>query len=131
MSLLTRKAPHKVWVQRRKAGRNAAGARVNTDDGPRVLVRCAREPVRDWSSAEEDQSAGQQVLDLTIIRARTWPGDINAFIFWGGGMYETIGAPQEYSIGRRTAHWRITARWIGTDPNPILNVDPDDEPGTP
>ena len=131
MSLLTRKAPHKVWVQRREKVRDAAGARVNVDVGDRIRVRCAREPVRDWSSAEENQTAGQQVLDLTIIRSRTWPGDINAFIFWGGDMYETIGAPQEYSIGRRTAHWRITAQWIGTDPHPELNVEPapsDDEP---
>lgn len=124
MSLLTRKAPHKVWVQRRKAGRSTSGARVYTDVGDRIMVRCGHEPVRDWSSAEENQTAGQQVLDLTIIRAREWHGDTNALIFWGGDMYETVGNPQQYSFGRRTAHWRITARWVGTDPHPELNTEP-------
>lgn len=127
MSLLTRRAPHKVWVQLREAGRTKTGGRIYTEVGDRIMVRCAHEPVRDWSSAEENQSAGQQVLDLTIIRARTWPGDINSHIFWDGDFYETVGAPQQYSIGKRTAHWRVTVRWVGTDPNPERNVEPEPE----
>lgn len=112
MSLLTRKAPHTVQVQNRKMGRDERGQRAYVPDGPPVTVRCMGEPVRDWSSSEEVESLGLQVVDLTIIRAKTWPGNVNSYVLYNGAEYETVGAPQHHSVSRRTSHYRVTIKWL-------------------
>ncbi|MGF3056149.1 hypothetical protein [Microbacterium sp. YY-01] len=112
MSLLDRKAPHTVQVLARKRSRNDSGLSVMEYDGEPVSVRCMVEPVRDWSQAEENVSIGLQVIDLLVIRARHWPGDIDSHVVWEGSLYETVGAPQHHSVSKRTRHWRVTIKWI-------------------
>lgn len=80
-------------------------------DGEPITVGCLAEPVRDWSSSEEQQSNGLQILDLIIIRAREWPGDVHSIVEYEGGLYETVGAPQRHHASKRTGHWRVTVRW--------------------
>ncbi|MCZ4066432.1 hypothetical protein O1W71_01955 [Microbacterium sp. H37-C3] len=127
MSLLDRNAAHVVLVQLQKSERDERGRRIMRPYGKRIRVRCSREPVRDWSSAEETTSGGLQVLDLTIIKTRRWPGDIHSLVFWNGQMHETVGVPQDFSRGKRTKHWRITVKWVGEDPDPDAQVEPDPE----
>lgn len=112
MSLLRRKAPHTVLVQNRETTRNDAGLRVDENVGDPIPVRCMGEPVRDWSSSEEVESLGLQVVDLTIIRASTWPGDIKSHVIYAGALYETVGAPQHHNVSRRTSHYRVTIKWL-------------------
>ena len=112
MSLLTRKAPHTVQVQKRKAVVNERGLREYVPDGAPIPVRCMGEPVRDWSSSEEVESLGLQVVDLTILRAKKWPGDVNSYVLYDGAEYETVGAPQHHSVSRRTSHYRVTIKWL-------------------
>lgn len=112
MSLLGRKAPHTVQVQKRKMVRNDRGQREYVPDGTPIAVRCMVEPVRDWSSSEEVESLGLQVVDLAIVRARKWPGDINSYVLFDGAEYETVGAPQRHSVSKRTGHHRVTIKWL-------------------
>lgn len=112
MSLLGRRAPHLVHVQNRVMTRNERGLPVMTPVGDKIPVRCMIEPVRDWSSSEEVQTIGLQVVDMGIIRSRLWPGDIHSHIEWNGNLYETVGAPQHHSVSKRTGHHRITVKWL-------------------
>lgn len=112
MSLLRRKAPHTVQVQKRQTTRNAAGIRVDENVGEPISVRCMVEPVRDWSSSEEVESLGLQVVDLAIVRSAEWPGDIKSHVIFNGARYETVGAPQHHSVSRRTGHYRVTIKWL-------------------
>ncbi|MFJ4173407.1 hypothetical protein [Microbacterium sp. NPDC089696] len=112
MSLLGRKAPHVVYVQKRKMVRTERGGRDYELDGTPIPVRCMVEPVRDWSSSEEVESLGLQVVDLAIVRARKWPGDINSYVTFEGAEYETVGAPQSHSVSPRTGHHRVTIKWL-------------------
>ncbi|MDY0829132.1 hypothetical protein SK224_08335 [Microbacterium sp. BG28] len=117
MALLDRNAPHKVRVQRRKQERNDKGQRVWVNEGDPVEHRCAVQPARDWSQAEETAGpVGLQVLDMAVVFSRDWSGDVNSYIYWDGDVYETIGAPQRLSMSRRTTHWRITLKRLGTAP---------------
>lgn len=111
MSLLLRPR-HTVRVQRRKTQRTPEGTKAMLPDGAPITVGGMAEPVRDWSSSEEQQSNGLQVLNLVIWRSRHWPGDVNSHIEYEGSIYETVGAPQHHHAGRRTAHWRITFKWL-------------------
>lgn len=112
MSLLGRNAPHTVMVQNREMQRNERGAQILLPVGEPVAVQCMVEPVRDWSQAEESETLGLQVIDLRVIRSRLWPGDIHSHVVWEGELYETVGAPQHYSVSRRTAHFRVTVKWL-------------------
>lgn len=112
MSLLTRKAPHTVLVQKRETTRDERGGRIDSDVGEPIPVRCMVEPVRDWSSSEEVESLGLQVVDLAIIRSQKWPGDIKSHVIFEGALYETVGAPQRHSVSRRTGHYRVTVKWL-------------------
>lgn len=112
MSLLGSKAPHTVQVQKRKMIRTERGQRDYIPDGVPITVRCMVEPVRDWSSSEEVESLGLQVVDLAIIRSREWPGDINSYVSFDGSEYETVGAPQRHSVSKRTGHYRVTVKWL-------------------
>lgn len=112
MSLLDRKAPHTVLVQHRESTRNERGLPVFAPVGDPVAVRCMAEPVRDWASAEEEQTNGLQVINMMVIRARHWPGDLNSHVLYDGNWYETVGVPQHHNVSRRTRHWRITVKWI-------------------
>lgn len=113
MSLLDRNAPHTVWVQPRDSGRTADGLRATVPVGDPIKVRCKVEPVRDWSSAEEQYWNGLQIQDLRVVYARTWPADVHGFVLWQGQLYETVGQPQEFFASRRTRHFRITVQWVG------------------
>lgn len=121
MSLL-RRPPHRVRVQRMETKRTPEGHRKMIEVGKPIPVRGTAEPVRDWSSSEEQQSNGLQILNLIIFRAPTWPGDEHSLIEYEGSVYETVGAPQHHHTGRRTKHWRLTFRWLRT------GVFPPDEP---
>lgn len=112
MSLLGRKAPHTVQIQNRKLTRNERGLQEYVADGPLISERCMVEPVRDWSTAEESETVGLQVIDLMVVRSRTWGGDINSHILWNGNWYETVGAPQHHSVSPRTSHYRVTIKWL-------------------
>lgn len=112
MSLLDRRAPHVVNVQQRALTRDPRGLQVLTDIGPRVPVRCMVEPVRDWSSAEEDKNHGLQVVNMLVIRSREWPGDVYSHVYWDGSVFETIGIPQHFGVSKRTMHWRVTIQWV-------------------
>lgn len=112
MSLLTRRAPHVVQVQNRTMVRNERGLQVMSPVGSLIPVKCMVEPVRDWSSSEEVETLGLQVVDLAIIRSKLWPGDLNSHVIWDGGLYETVGAPQKHSTSRRTGHHRVTVKWL-------------------
>lgn len=112
MSLLDRRAPHTVMVQNRGMTRDPRGLPVMGPVGDPIPVRCMVEPVRDWSSSEEVETNGLQVVDMGIIRSRTWPGDVNSHVTFDGSMYETVGAPQHHSVSRRTRHYRVTIKWL-------------------
>lgn len=113
MSLLDRGAPHTVEVLARESVRDTGGRRVYNYVGAPVTHRCHVEPARDWSAAEEAVSAGLQVLDMRVLYSRAWSGDEYSHIRWEGDLYEMVGAPQHFSVSRRTAHWRVTMRRIG------------------
>ena len=112
MSLMTRRAPHTVHVQKRRMVRTDRGQRDYVNDGEPIPVRCMVEPVRDWSSSEEVETLGLQVVDLSIIRSREWPGDVNSYVIFNGAEYETVGAPQHHSVSPRTEHYRVTIKWL-------------------
>lgn len=118
MSLL-RRPPHVVRVQKQKVQRTPEGLRAMAPDGDPIVVRGMAEPVRDWSSSEEQQVNGLQMLNLVIWRSLEWPGDVNSIVEYEGDIYEVVGAPQHHHTGRRTRHWRITFRWreAGTFPD--------------
>lgn len=109
MSLLD-KAPHTVTVIFQKESRDAAGRRVMTEVAPRQTVRCMVEPVREWSSAEEELSYGLQVTDMAVLRARKWPGNVDSHVIFNDVLYETVGAEQHFSVGRMTRHYRVTLK---------------------
>lgn len=115
MSLLTRKAPHTAYIQRRRSERNERGLNVWVNVGDLIRERCMVEPVRDWSQAEEAETVGLQVIDLMVVRSKTWRGDINSHVLWNGNWYETVGAPQHHSASKRTSHWRVTIKWLRKD----------------
>ncbi|WP_136057244.1 hypothetical protein [Microbacterium sp. K24] len=112
MSLLTRRAPHLVHVQNRTMTRDSRGLPVMNEVGKPIGVRCMVEPVRDWSSSEEVETLGLQVVDMAIVRAKEWPGDVNSHITWNGALFETVGAPQHHSVSRKTGHYRVTLKWL-------------------
>ena len=113
MGLLDRKAPHRVTIQMRGMTRNERGQQVFGDVGePIPNIKCMVEPVRDWSSAEESESLGMQVIDLGVVRSKKWPGDIDSHVLFNGNLYETVGSPQHHSVSRRTGHYRITIKWL-------------------
>lgn len=115
MSLLDRNAPHVVYVLNRTEARDASGRRVYVP-GAFTPHRCAVQPARDWSSAEESVTAGLQLIDLRVVLSREWSGDENSHVYWDGDVYEMIGAAQPQKMSRRTRHWRVTMRRIGTVP---------------
>lgn len=115
MSLLGRKAPHTVQVQNQVMVRNERGLPVLAPSGALLPVKCMVEPVRDWSQAEETAALGLQIVDLRVVRARTWPGDVLSLILWEGDWYETVGAPQHHSVSKRTGHYRVTIKWLRKD----------------
>lgn len=112
MSLLGRRAPHRATIQNRKLTRNAQGLQVFVPDGDPIPVKCMIEPVRDWSSSEEVETLGLQVVDLGVVRSKKWPGDIDSHVLFNGSWYETVGAPQHHSVSRRTSHYRVTIKWL-------------------
>lgn len=114
MSLLDRKAPHTVLVQKRVPHTEINGIDVYENDGDPIPVRCAVQLARDWSSAEEKYTGGLQILDMRVIYSRTWPGDAHSHVIWEGEIYEMVGDPGQTSMSSRTTHWRITCRRIGT-----------------
>lgn len=113
--LLDKGAPATVEVQNRVKTRDASGARVYVNVGDRVPVDGTAEPVREWSAAEESQTLGMQVTNMLIFRSRKWPGDLNSHVAYEGHLYETVGVPQKFGMSRKTKHWRVTLKWIGTD----------------
>lgn len=113
MSLLGRRAPHRVSIQNQQLERNERGQQVHVPDGDLIPgIRCMIEPVRDWSSSEEVETLGLQVVDLAVVRSKHWPGTIDSQILFNGNWYETVGAPQHHSVSRRTSHYRVTIKWL-------------------
>ena len=116
MSLLDAHAPHVVYVQPRGLVDNGRGKFEMTKLGPRVPVRCSVQGAREWSTEEEQRSSGLQVLSIRRIFSRTWPGDVHALVYHKGKEFETVGDPVEQAMSRNTAHWSVTVRVIGDDP---------------
>lgn len=112
MTLLGRRAPHLAYVQNRTVVRDERGMQSLINVGDPVAVKCMVEPVRDWSSVEESRELGLQMIDLAVVRAKHWPGDIDAHVTYNGSLYETVGAPQHYNVSPRTSHFRITLKWL-------------------
>ena len=131
------RGPHAVVVQPRKIER-VDGKRRFVNDGPPVRVdRCSVQSVREWASAEEVLTHGLQLISMRRVFSRTWPGDVNALVYFEGGEYEVVGDPQHMDQSRRTLHWVTTIRWLGnaeapTAPGASAPVEPggiDDTPG--
>lgn len=116
MSLLTSRARHVVEVQLR-THRDITGRGVIelADFGAPIKVRCAVQDAREWSTEEEDDTHGLQILSLRRLFSRTWPGDANSHIFHKGEKFETVGFPQHRDMSRYTEHWSVTLRRIGVD----------------
>lgn len=85
-----------------------------------TLVKCAVQPVREWSTSEETFTDGIQMLDLRRMFTRDWPGDINSHVIADGVLYESVGAPQHQQMSGRTKHWAVTLRNVGTPPRDEL-----------
>lgn len=113
MSLLDRN-PHTVVVQPRQKEKTPRGTYEMTDVGEPSTIRCAVQPVREWSTAEEIQVGGIQMLVLQRIISRKWVGDTNALVDWDGFKWEIVGDPQFFNMSPSTAHWEITIRRVGT-----------------
>lgn len=120
MSLLTR-GKHRVLVQHRENLRNERGQKSWQNVGAPVGVRCAVQPVREWSTSEEQFEAGIQMLDLRRIFSKTWPGNVNSHVMDGSDLFETVGAPQHNKMSRATSHWAVTVRWIGSVGTPVVS----------
>lgn len=114
MGLLDR-ARHVGEVQLRANVRDVRGTKSWQNVGDRITVRCAVQPVREWSTSEEQFEAGIQMLSLRRVFARTWPGNIDSHFFHNGLAFETVGDPQFHEMSRRTKHWVTTVRLIGVD----------------
>jgi len=115
MPSLLDKPPHVVEVQLRTKQKGLRGDNHYVDVGERIRVACAVQPVREWSSAEERLVDGVQLFALERIFSRTWPGDSNSHIFFQGRRYEVVGDAQHNTMSRRTTHWAVTIRRIGSD----------------
>lgn len=106
----------RVEVEERRTIRDAAGGRLTERIiGPRRQVKASTVPVRDWSAAEEQETLGLQVVDMLVLYAKHWPGDVLSVVIVDGQRYETVGAPQHFRFSRKTSHWRVTIRWLGDD----------------
>lgn len=118
------KGVHDVIVQPRKVER-VKGAVVYVNDGPPVLIRkCDVQSVREWATAEESFAYGVTLLSMRRVYARTWPGDVNALVYFDGGEYETVGDPQQFPRSKRTAHVLTTIKWLGDKPAPVIPPTP-------
>ncbi|MDQ1113935.1 hypothetical protein QE418_003383 [Microbacterium testaceum] len=105
-----------VLVEERITTRDDGGGRITERIiGPRRRVKCSTVPVREWSAAEEQEMLGLQIVDMLVLLATDWPGDVKSLVIKDGQTYETVGAPQHFELGRRTSHWRVTLRWLGED----------------
>lgn len=109
MSLLDN-PPHTVEVQARELLRTSRGASEYGPVGDRVTIPCSVQPVREWSTAEENRLHGIQMLDLRQLRARDWPFNNMALIYYENDEYETVGDPQTFSKSPRTRHSQVTIR---------------------
>ena len=116
MSLLTSRAPHVVWVQHRVRAGNGRGVSELVNVGSRVRVRCSVQGAREWSTEEETHTRGLQILSIRRIFSKTWPADVNGLVYYKGQEFETVGDPVEQAMSRNTAHWSVTVRVIGDDP---------------
>jgi hypothetical protein len=113
VSLLDR-GRHEVLVVQRANVLNERKQKVWQITAPAEYVRCAVQPVREWSTSEESFSDGIQMLDLRRMFTRRWPGDIHSHALYLYERYETVGAPQLQRMSRRTQHFAVTLRYIGS-----------------
>lgn len=107
---IRRNPPHMVEVQPMESRKSPRGVPEDVPVGEPVIVPCSVQPVREWSTAEENRQYGLQLLDLRRVFATNWPGDHRSLIYFEGDEYETVGDPQHLNMSRRTAHWAITVR---------------------
>ncbi|MCJ1709230.1 hypothetical protein [Microbacterium sp. VKM Ac-2923] len=106
----------RVELEERRTVRDKSGQRITERIiGPRRQVKVSVVPVRDWSAAEEQETLGLQIVDMLVLYAKDWPGDVLSLVIKDGQKYETVGAPQHFEFSRKTSHWRVTIRWIGDD----------------
>ena len=94
---------------------NGRGVSELVEVGEPILVRCAVQDAREWSTEEEDRTHGVQILSLRRLFSKTWPGDVNSHVYHKGDKFESVGFPQHRDMSRHTEHWSITLRWIGKD----------------
>lgn len=113
MSLLDR-PPHRVLaVLRDKTATGTRGESIYQRVGEPTLVRCMLQPVREWSTAEEIRVGGIQLLSLMRLFARHWPGNMHTHVIWEGQVWETVGDPQHWQVGKQTRHWELIIRRLG------------------
>lgn len=112
MSLLD-DPPHAAIVQPRRTTTSAAGDFPLVNAGNPVRVRCAMQPVREWSAAEEILVGGIQMLSLLRAISRDWVGDTNALAFYNAYKWEVVGDPEHMGMSQTTAHWEVTLRRVG------------------
>lgn len=122
MSLLDN-PPHVVEVQLRENQKTGRGASEPVAVGDPIKVPCSVQPVREWSTAEEYENFGLQLLDLRQLRARNWPGDYLSLVYHAGDEYETVGDPQVLNKSPRTRHTQVVLRRRRRDPR-HLNESP-------
>lgn len=114
MPSLLERGPQDVLVVHRVNDRDPKrGEKVWRVSAAPTFLRAGVQPVREWSTSEEQFSDGLQMLDLRRVFTRAWPGDINAHAITGGELFETVGAPQRNAMSRRTRHAAVTLRRIG------------------
>lgn len=110
-----------VIVQPRKIGRDNAKRTVLQNDGsPYWLRQVDVQGVRDWASEEEDRRSGVRYLTLFVMYTREWTADENALVWWDGYWHEVNGSPQANLRSPKTAHYRITLKRLGREPQPVV-----------
>lgn len=127
MGSIRGRGPHTVIVQPRMTQR-VDGKRQFVNDGPPVAVRrCSVQSVREWATAEEVQTYGLQLISMRRVFSRSWPGDVNALVYFNGGVFEVVGDPQHMDQSRRTHHWVTTIKWLGNAVAPTIPPPPDED----
>ena len=109
-----------IHIQKREIRRvNGFQEYVNIGD-PIEMRHVSMQSVREWASAEEEYMDGLQLLSLRRMFARSWPGDVHSIVYFEGRQYETVGEPQRMDGSPRTAHWVITLKLVGAQPEGVV-----------
>lgn len=104
--------PHKLWVQKRRPGKDSRGSRDLIPYDDPIFFRGDFQTARDWSSAEETFNQGWTVLERGRIFCKKFPGDEYSLVYFNGYTWDCTGAPQLFDASPRTTHWAVTVKRI-------------------